>query len=534
MRNLQPLRRTAVMLVLLVLILSACNSGPQVQSSTGVPTGGAAVAAPTIASLPAPVMSGKITDNLPTYVCAADAFASYYNLQAIQQNGLDVAHGFHLGIVPFLLDNSSAYDINEEQRVGALAAGQWDCLLTTLDSVALHGESGQITAIVDESAGADQLWVRDPIKTLNDLRGQQIVATAGSVSEFFAYYVLNVAGVTLDPRTGATLVEANTVTDAIKSFNQKQANAVSAWEPDVENAAEGGGHKLVGTDTLRVIVDVVVTARQSINSRPEVVQAFHDAWFDALKLSADNFDKYAASIAAWGHNDWSAVSTSNASKDLGSALDLIAQAPLEANQIAMQNTNIIQSRLDQAKRVWAAAGQTPSEVSSSLIEPKFVLASADKANLHSNKPVHNASFYMTAHPSFPVLSSAEADSAQTLAILPCRTFEFLPGDFTLTDEAKQILQECVVPILGSSPDLYMTVLGSAAWPTGETEQGTRDFAMHRAQSVADYLVAQGIDKGRLILKATVPPPERRNLGDDREEDRKKDRFVQLTLILTGR
>ncbi len=54
MRNLQPLRRTAVMLVLLVLILSACNSGPQVQSSTGVPTGGAAVAAPTIASLPAP------------------------------------------------------------------------------------------------------------------------------------------------------------------------------------------------------------------------------------------------------------------------------------------------------------------------------------------------------------------------------------------------------------------------------------------------------------------------------------------------
>ena len=34
----------------------------------------------------------------------------------------------------------------EDQRVQAMAAGQWDCLLTTLDSVALNGASGEITA----------------------------------------------------------------------------------------------------------------------------------------------------------------------------------------------------------------------------------------------------------------------------------------------------------------------------------------------------------------------------------------------------
>jgi ABC-type nitrate/sulfonate/bicarbonate transport system substrate-binding protein len=525
-------RGILALLAISLITLVACGmSAPSVSTTTSAP---AAAPLVTVGPLPAPIMAANISDNLPTYTCAADAFASYYTLQAIQQNGLDVAHGFHLGIVPFLLDNKAEYDINEDQRMAALATGKWDCLLTTLDAVALHGEAGQITAIVDESAGADQLWVRDPIKTLNDLRGQKIVATGGSVGEFFANYVLSVAGITLDPQTGATLITVDSVPDAVKSFNDKQANAVSAWEPDVQNAAEGGGRKLVGTDTLRVIVDVIVTSRQSIAARPDVVQSFHDAWFDALKLSAEDFDKYASSIAAWGHNDWSFVSTTNASSDLAGALDLIAQAPLVANKIAMQDTSLIQTRIEQARRVWAAAGRTPSDTSSSVIEPKFVLAAANKQALQTDKPVHNASFYMTARPVFEALSQEEADKAQTLAILPCRTFEFLPGDFTLTEEAKQILRECAVPILSSSPDIYLTVLGSAAWPPDATEQSTLDFAMNRAKSVANYLVAQGITKERLILKATLPPPERRSIGDEREEDRKKDRFVQLTLILTGR
>src|SRR5262249_60914769 len=99
----------------------------------------------------------------------------------------------------------------------------------------------------------------------------------------------------------------------------------------------------------------------------------------------------------------------------------------------------------------------------SVMDPKFVLASARKTDLKTDKALHNSSFYMTARPSFTALPAEEADKAQTLAILPCRTFEFLPGDVTLTAEAKQILQECAVPILKSSPDVYLTVLGSAAW-----------------------------------------------------------------------
>src|SRR5258708_38569074 len=118
------------------VILAAC--GGTTPASTGPTSAPAPTIPPKVENLPAPITAGKISDNLPTYTCAADAFASYYTLQVIQQAGLDVKHGFHLAIVPFQLDGSNGkYDLSEEQRTGALAAGQWDCLLTTLDSVAL-------------------------------------------------------------------------------------------------------------------------------------------------------------------------------------------------------------------------------------------------------------------------------------------------------------------------------------------------------------------------------------------------------------
>src|SRR5205085_1566541 len=122
---------------------------------------------------PAPIFAGDTKDGLPQYVCAADAFASYYTLQQMQASGLDVKHKFHLGIVPFSLDNQDAYNVDEDKRAELLTNGDWDCLLTTLDSVALKGQ-GVITAVIDESAGADQIWAKADVKTLNDLKGKRI------------------------------------------------------------------------------------------------------------------------------------------------------------------------------------------------------------------------------------------------------------------------------------------------------------------------------------------------------------------------
>src|SRR5579859_3248239 len=150
------------------LDVSATQAVQATLTSVGVPVSNTTTVTPIFAGGTVP------NDSLPTYTCAADAFASYYPLEQMQQAGIDVKNGFHLGLVPFLLDGpGGSYDISEDGRTELLAAGKIDCLFTTLDSAALKS-SGVVTAVIDESAGADQMWAHGTIKNLNDLRGKKI------------------------------------------------------------------------------------------------------------------------------------------------------------------------------------------------------------------------------------------------------------------------------------------------------------------------------------------------------------------------
>ncbi len=469
------------------------------------------------------------TDNLPTYVCAADAFASYYALQQMQVAGYDVKYGFHLGIVPFFMDNSYNYD--EAARTELLNTGKIDCLFTTLDSAALSG-AGVITAVIDESAGADQLWARPTINTLNDLRGKRIVFPADSVGQFFTLYSLYVAG--LNPKNDAQLVPADSVDDAVRRFNQGQADAVAGWEPNILDAAKSNNGKvLLTSDKLRVLIDVIMTSRQSIKAKKRIVQSFHDAWFYTLKQQFENFGTAAKQIADWGHNDWSGIQSATAEKNLGDALAKLAQAGLSQNSAAMNDTSSLIERLTTAQRVWLAAGKSVFSDKladiSNLVDTTFVQNSVKNTDLATSGQPRNNTFLLTSRPNFEQIAPGKGE---TLAILPCRKFDFLPNSTEMISESKQILDNCVIPILHSSTGIYLKIVGSAAWLPGDTEQINRDFAMKRAQAVADYLKSKGIDPKRLTLDVRVPPEERRNITDGLEQA--KDRYVEMSLITVGR
>ena len=469
------------------------------------------------------------SDGLPTYVCGADAFGSYFTLQQMQMSGKDVEHGFHLGIVPFFLDDDPAYDVSEEQRTALLDAGQWNCLLTTLDSVAL-GSPGVITAIVDESAGADQLWARN-VNTINDLEGKRIAFARNSVGEYFVYYALSIAQ--LSPRAQVELVPQDSVADAVAAFNNGQADVVSGWEPDIYEAEQSGGVPLLSSSELRIVVDVVVTSRQSIQNEADLVQKFHDAWFDTLKSQTEDFDTAAAQIAAWGHNDWSFVYAESASEDFRLWLESVAQADLGDNAFVMRDTQPIINRLQIARRVWAASDlSVPSDDVNNLVNPGFVLRAAEQASLQPNSNPVNDTFSISAQLD---LSGIASDVSDTLAVLPCRTFVFLPESTELTLESRRILDTCVVPTLSQSIGLFLRVNGSSAWPANNppyTEADILEVAEGRAQSVVDYLVSQDIDPARFIVETTLPPAERR--GTDDANLQAMDRYVELTLITAGR
>ena len=502
------------------------ENGPGAQATAARPT----TSAPTLDS-PEPVFGPNYDaeDGLPTYICGADAFGSYFTLQQMQMSGKDIEHGFHLGIVPFFLDENPDYDVSEEQRTALLNAGQWDCLLTTLDSVALTSP-GVITAVVDESAGADQLWARG-VETINDLKNQRITFSRGSVGEYFVYYALSIAQ--LSPRADVTLMPQDSVADAVAFFNSGQADVVSGWEPDIYDAEESGGVPLLSSNQLRIVMDVIVTSRQSIAQKADLVQSFHDAWFDTLKDQVEDFDAAAAQIASWGHNDWSYVYPETATDDLNAWLESVAQADLGDNSFVMSDTRPLINRLGIARRVWAASDRSvPDDDVNDLLNPGFVARSAEQASLQANGTPVNDTFSVSSQLD---LSGVATGAAETLAVLPCRTFTFLPESTELTLESRRILDSCVVPTLSQSVGLFLRVQGSSAWPANDpsyTEEEILEVARGRAESVVDYLVSQDIDPARFIIETTLPPEERRNTDDPALQ--RLDRFVELTLITAGR
>jgi ABC-type nitrate/sulfonate/bicarbonate transport system substrate-binding protein len=526
----------ALLIVLAGIIVGLVSTviKEQAQTPTVVagPTPGQAQPTPVVQlDSPDPVFAPgyDASDGLPTYICGADAFGSYFALQQMQMSGKDVEYGFHLGIIPFFLDENSDYDVSEEQRTALLNTGQWDCLLTTLDSVAL-ASPGIITAIVDESAGADQLWARD-VPTINDLQGKRIAFSRGSVGEYFVYYTLSIAR--LNPRFDVVLVPQDSVADAISAFNAGQADAVSGWEPDIYDAEESGGVPLLSSSQMRIVIDVVVTSRQSIAAKGDLVQSFHDAWFETLKAQVEDFDTAAAQIAEWGHNDWSFVYPESAAEDLRLWLESVAQADLGDNSFVMRDTLPLVNRLEIARRVWAASGApVPDDNVAELVYPGYVARSATQAKLQASGNPVNDTFSLSAQLD---LSSVSTDDAATLVVLPCRRFSFVPESTELTLESRRILDDCVLPTLEQSVGLFLRVKGSSAWPGPPgtyTQEEILEFAEARAQSVVDYLVSKGIDPTRFIVEATLPPEEHWETED--AEKQAQDRYVEMTLITVGR
>lgn len=500
-----------------------------------------ATPAPTPERVPAPepiyAPDADLDDGLPTYVCEADAFGSYFTLQQMQMQGIDVKHGFHLGIIPFFLDeeNQPQYNIDEQARVALMEQGDVDCLLTTLDSVALHGEPLIVTAFVDQSAGADLFYAREGEITQierSQLRGKRITFVEASVSEYFARFVLYLAG--LQPQD-VEMIGAGSMAEAVELFNNNRADAISGWEPDIYEAEQSGGVPLLSSEQMRVIIDVVTTSPTAIQNKPELVQQFHDAWFETLKLQFEDFDTAAQQVAVWGHNDWSFVYPDSAGDDLEAWLANVAQATLEDNVDAMNNTDAIVDRLNLAQRIWASAGRdVHTDAPETLIDPRFVERSAGKPELSTRATPVNDTFALEGRAD---LTQVAGEDAQTLAVLPCRKFQFQPESTILTRSARKLLDDCVAPALTQSIGLSLQVTGSSAWPTENPETGEPysrqeilDFARARAESVVNYLVEEhGIDRARFKIDAVAPEES----SDDPlvQEDH---RFVEMKLIVSGR
>src|SRR5690606_6321537 len=107
--------------------------------------------------------------------------------------------------------------------------------------------------------------------------------------------------------------------------------------------------------------------------------------------------------------DWSFVYPETAAEDLELWLESVAQADLSDNSAVMRDPRPLVSRLEIARRVWAAAGlEVPDDDPADLVEPGFVARAAQQANLASTGTPVNDTFSISANIDLSTVSTDDA------------------------------------------------------------------------------------------------------------------------------
>jgi outer membrane protein OmpA-like peptidoglycan-associated protein len=302
------------------------------------------------------------------------------------------------------------------------------------------------------------------------------------------------------------------------------------------------------------VIDVIATSPHSIATRGDVVQRFHDAWFEALSLQSSRPETAAAHVGRWGYASWTGVNASNAGLDWHAQLRGIAQADAHQNARVFLDDALLQRRVTDARMAWRAAGVNIAE--DGVIDGRFVTAYVARAEPSLLLAFPNPGFALDRAAMSPaadrrssLLSSTQrlqdliesGDSAHARAlrspspepmrVSSCDQVAFDPESEQLTPRMQTLLDQCVSALIASQAQVIVRVTGSSAWP-GPFGRYNRaqieSVSRARAKLVADYLAAQGIDRRYIELRFMLPPLSRRETLDTSIQSR--DRFVALDIF----
>ncbi|HEY8371006.1 MAG TPA: ABC transporter substrate-binding protein [Thermodesulfobacteriota bacterium] len=190
-------------------------------------------------------------------------------------------------------------------RFTALAAGQLDGLVSTVDTLVLYLKQGneyQHVLALDDSAGGDGLVANKAIADVKGLKGKKVALVEGSVSHFFLAVLLRRNGLGL---RDVQIVNVDSAGNAATAFIAKQVDGAVTWEPHLTRAkTTAHGHELVSSaKTPGLITDTLIFRRSVIETRAREIQAIAKGWDRAVAYWKERPDdanaKMSAALGSW-------------------------------------------------------------------------------------------------------------------------------------------------------------------------------------------------------------------------------------------
>jgi NitT/TauT family transport system substrate-binding protein len=178
------------------------------------------------------------------------------------------------------------------ERRSALIAGRMDGAGSTIDDMVVTAAQGapvRMVVALDQSDGADGILADASVRSVQDLRGQSIAVQPGFVNHFFLLYVLKQAGLT---QNDVHLVPMEP-DKAGAAFVNGSVKVAVTWEPYLSQVqgSRQGGHVLVTSHNYPgVIADNLLFRDDVVHRRRGEVNAFIDAWYEAVDYMRTNPD----------------------------------------------------------------------------------------------------------------------------------------------------------------------------------------------------------------------------------------------------
>jgi len=230
-------------------------------------------------------------------VAAAAALAAAFSAPASAATSVAIGISGWTGFAPLTLAKEAGIfekhgldvtlkKVPQASRPLAIASGDLQCAATTVETWIVWNDSGVATKQIfqlDKSYGADGIVARNGIKTVADLKGKSVAASAPGTSPYFLLaWILN--------KNGMSVKDVNVVNmepdAAAQAFLAGQNDAASTYEPFLSSVRDkpDQGHVLATTLDYPMILDTVGCTPDFLKAHPDAAKALADSYFEALDM----------------------------------------------------------------------------------------------------------------------------------------------------------------------------------------------------------------------------------------------------------
>ncbi|MFC7399027.1 ABC transporter substrate-binding protein [Chelatococcus sp. GCM10030263] len=176
--------------------------------------------------------------------------------------------------------------IPQASRHLAIASGDIQCAATTVETWVVWNANGIPTKQIfqmDKSYGADGMVVRNDIKSIKDLKGKTVAASAPGTSPYFVLaWMLKENGLSVKDVRVVNLEPG----PAAQAFVAGQNDAAMTYEPylsTVRDKPEAG--KIIATTLdYPVVMDTFGCTPKFLDENPTAAKALADSYFAALEM----------------------------------------------------------------------------------------------------------------------------------------------------------------------------------------------------------------------------------------------------------